>query len=156
MLTAIVSDLHLGTTSGADIALRPEVRERLAQALAGADRIVLLGDLLELRERPMAPAVLELAAPVRSTPLGQAAAGKQVVIVPGNHDHELVAPALEAARLDDAGSAGAGGQLLARHRRAVAARRRPHVRAPRWCWPTPACGCATTCTPPTATTSTCT
>ena len=62
MLTAIVSDLHLGTTSGADIALRPAVRERLAQALAEADRVVLLGDLLELRERPVA-GVLELAAP---------------------------------------------------------------------------------------------
>ena len=32
--------------------------------------------------------------------LGDGSAGQQVVMVPGNHDHELVAPALEAARLD--------------------------------------------------------
>ncbi len=101
MLTAIVSDLHLGMTAGTDIALRPAVRERLAQALEGADRIVLLGDLLELRERPMA-GVLEMAAPALDA-IGQAAAGKQVLIVPGNHDHELIAPALDAARIDDPG-----------------------------------------------------
>ena len=34
MLTAIVSDLHLGTTSGADVARRPEVRARLMEAIA--------------------------------------------------------------------------------------------------------------------------
>ncbi len=101
MLTAIVSDLHLGMTAGTDIALRPAVRERLAQALEGADRIVLLGDLLELRERPMA-GVLEMAAPALDA-IGEAAAGKQVLIVPGNHDHELIAPALDAARIDDSG-----------------------------------------------------
>lgn len=52
MRTAIVSDLHLGTTSGADVARRPDVFERLAAALSEADRVVVLGDLLELRERP--------------------------------------------------------------------------------------------------------
>ncbi len=101
VLTAIVSDLHLGTSSGADIALRPRVRDRLVEGVAAADRVVLLGDLLELRERP-APAVLELAAPFLDA-LAAAVDGKQVVIAPGNHDHELVAPALEAARLDGAG-----------------------------------------------------
>lgn len=97
MLTAIVSDLHLGTTSGADIALRPEVRTRLMDAIAPADRIVVLGDLLEMREQP-AVAVLAAAAPVLDA-LGEVTAGKQLVIVPGNHDHELVGPALDHARL---------------------------------------------------------
>ena len=38
MLTAIVSDLHLGTNSGEDIARRADVRERLLGALAEALR----------------------------------------------------------------------------------------------------------------------
>lgn len=98
MLTAIVSDLHLGTRSGADITRKPEVREKMLAALAEADRVVLLGDLLELREAA-AFAVLELAEPFLAA-LGEACAGKEVVIVPGNHDYELIAPALEEARLD--------------------------------------------------------
>ena len=97
MLTAIVSDLHLGTTSGADIARQPEIRARLLDAIGAADRVVLLGDLLEMREQ-RAVAVLEAARPFLDD-LGEATAGGQVVIVPGNHDHELVGPALERARL---------------------------------------------------------
>jgi predicted phosphodiesterase len=99
--TAIVSDLHLGTASGMDVARRPEARSRLVEVAARADRLVLLGDLLELRERPTT-AVLEDVAPLLRE-LGEATAGKQVVIVPGNHDHQLVAPALERARLADDG-----------------------------------------------------
>ncbi len=95
--TAIVSDLHLGTASGVDLARRPEPLARLLELAAEADRLVLLGDLLELRERPVA-AVLEDVAPVLRR-LGGATAGKPVVVVPGNHDYQLVAPALERARL---------------------------------------------------------
>ena len=102
MATAIISDLHLGTVSGGDITRRPEVRERLLEALAPADRVVLLGDALELRERPTTE-VLKLARPLLEG-LGEVTEGKQLVVVPGNHDHELVAPALEAARLDGAKS----------------------------------------------------
>ncbi|CAN5542087.1 hypothetical protein BH20ACT19_BH20ACT19_13000 [soil metagenome] len=98
MRTAIVSDLHLGTTSDADVASRPAVRERLLDALADADRVVLLGDVLELRERRVGEA-LELARPFLAA-LGEATAGKQVTIVPGNHDYELIAGALDHARLD--------------------------------------------------------
>ncbi len=101
MLTAILSDLHLGTTSGADVARRPAVFERLAAALSEADRVVVLGDLVELRERPAAE-VLELAGPCLEA-IGRATAGKQVVLVPGNHDHQLVSPALERARLNGDG-----------------------------------------------------
>jgi UDP-2,3-diacylglucosamine pyrophosphatase LpxH len=100
VLTAIVSDLHLGTTSSADIARGAEVHERMLEALAEADRVVLLGDLLELREA--APSeVLKSAGPFLSA-LGAACPGKPVVIVPGNHDHELIAPALNDARLRSA------------------------------------------------------
>ncbi|MEX1142755.1 MAG: metallophosphoesterase [Thermoleophilaceae bacterium] len=96
--TAIVSDLHLGATSGVDVARREEPLARLLETVASADRVVFLGDLLELRERPAA-AVLEDVAPVLRR-IGEAAAGRQVVVVPGNHDHQLVAPALERARLN--------------------------------------------------------
>jgi predicted phosphodiesterase len=101
VLTAIVSDLHLGTASGADLARRPEVLERLVEAVRQADRVVVLGDLLELRERPVRD-VLESAAPVLRA-LGDATAGRRLVMVPGNHDHQLVSPALERARLEGAG-----------------------------------------------------
>ena len=102
MKTAIVSDLHVGTISGGDVTRRPEVRARLLEALVAADRVVLLGDALELRERPAAE-VLEVVRPLLEG-LGEVTEGKELVIVPGNHDHELVAPALEAARLDGATS----------------------------------------------------
>lgn len=96
--TAVISDLHLGAVSEADVARRPEAIERLAAALAGADRVVVLGDLLELRER-RADEVLELAAPVLAA-IGEAVSGREIVLAPGNHDYELVSPALEGARLD--------------------------------------------------------
>jgi len=95
--TAIVSDLHLGTVSEADLARRPRVLERLLEVAEQADRLVVLGDLIELRERP-ATAVLDDIAPVLGA-IGDATAGKPVVLVPGNHDHQLVAPALERERL---------------------------------------------------------
>jgi predicted phosphodiesterase len=99
--TAIISDLHLGTVGEVDVARRPEALERLEAALARADRVVALGDLVELRER-RAEDALEAAAPVLEG-IGRATAGKQLVVVPGNHDYELVAPALERARLDGDG-----------------------------------------------------
>jgi predicted phosphodiesterase len=95
--TAIVSDLHLGTVSGEDLARRDEPLSRLLEVMADADRVVLLGDLLELRERPTAAVLADVAPVLRK--LGDATAGKPVVLVPGNHDHRLVGPAIERARL---------------------------------------------------------
>jgi predicted phosphodiesterase len=106
--TAIVSDLHLGTVSGADVARRPQVLERLLAVADEADRLVMLGDLLELRERP-ATAVLDDVAPVLAA-IGDVTAGKPVVLVPGNHDHQLVAPALERERLAGVGPLVAAGE----------------------------------------------
>jgi UDP-2,3-diacylglucosamine pyrophosphatase LpxH len=99
--TAIVSDLHLGTVTGADLARRPRALDRLLDVAERADRLVVLGDLVELRERP-STAVLDDVAPVL-TALGAVTAGKPVVLVPGNHDHQLVTPALERARLAGVG-----------------------------------------------------
>jgi predicted phosphodiesterase len=100
MRTAVVSDLHLGALGGDDVARDPATRERLLEAVAGCDRVVLLGDLLELRERRLADS-LEVVRPFFAA-LGAALAGRRLVIVPGNHDHALAAPWLERLRLDGA------------------------------------------------------
>ena len=100
MRTAIVSDLHLGLGSGADLLRRERFRQLLLEPLAGADRLILLGDVLELRDRPLAE-VLEGSAPVLAA-LGEAVAGRELVIVPGNHDHHLIEPWLEGRALTGA------------------------------------------------------
>ena len=98
MRTAVISDLHLGALAGADVAARPGARERLSEALSAAGRVIVLGDLLELRER----CVAESLAYVRPffEVVGRALAGRQVVLVPGNHDHALADPWLSRVRLD--------------------------------------------------------
>jgi hypothetical protein len=101
MRTAVVSDLHLGSLAGADVARDGEEREALVEAVRGADRVILLGDVVELRERPLADS-LEVARPVFEQ-LGRALAGRPVVLVPGNHDHALAEPWLERLRLDARG-----------------------------------------------------
>ena len=101
MKTAIVSDLHLGSAFGEDLLRDAEIRRVLLDELASAERVVLLGDVLELRETPLATA-LESARPFLEE-LGEAMRGRPVVFVPGNHDHRLAEPLLEqhalAARL---------------------------------------------------------
>ena len=98
MRTAVVSDLHLGGLADADVARAGEPLEALVAAVADADRLVLLGDVVELRERPLAEA-LEVSRPAIEA-LGRALAGRGVVIVPGNHDHALSEPWLARLRLD--------------------------------------------------------
>ena len=97
MRTAVVSDLHLGGLSGADVARSGRPLDALAESVSDADRLILLGDIVELRERPLAQA-LEVARPVLER-LGRAMAGRPVVIVPGNHDHALAEPWLARLRL---------------------------------------------------------
>jgi UDP-2,3-diacylglucosamine pyrophosphatase LpxH len=93
--TAIVSDLHLGLASGSDLLRHAPVFDALAGALADVDEVVLLGDLVELRERPVG-AVLADVRPVLAR-LGEACDGKRITIVPGNHDHYLARTLLDAA-----------------------------------------------------------
>jgi predicted phosphodiesterase len=97
MPTAVLSDLHLGALNRADMLRRPDALERLGAALARADRVVFLGDTLELRERPLAE-LLAVARPVFER-LAPALAGKPVTLVPGNHDHQLGEPWLARLRL---------------------------------------------------------
>ncbi len=88
MRTLVVSDLHLGSASGADVLRRPGPRAVLLDALHDVDRLVLLGDVLELRHGPRRDA-LAAARPFFEE-LGRAFAGREVVVVAGNHDHALV------------------------------------------------------------------
>lgn len=83
----MISDLHLGARTGTDLLGRPEVRSRLIDRLEDADEVVLLGDSIELRDRPLAEA-LSVATPFFEE-LGEALAGRRVTLVPGNHDHQL-------------------------------------------------------------------
>ncbi len=90
MRTLIVSDLHVALHTRADVLRRPAGLEALLGALDGVDRLVLLGDAIELRSEPVARA-LAVAEPVFAA-LGRALDGRGVVLVPGNHDHALIAP----------------------------------------------------------------
>jgi hypothetical protein len=91
--TLIVSDLHLGSSSHADLLRRSELREPLLDALQDVERLVLLGDVLELRHGPRREA-LAAARPLFED-LGRVFAGCEIVVVGGNHDHALVEPWLE-------------------------------------------------------------
>jgi hypothetical protein len=100
MKTAIISDLHLGVSSGGDVLRDPEIRAILLEELRGAERLVLLGDIVELRERPLG-AALEHALPF-FTELGAAVGDIEVVLTPGNHDSRLAEPLLDRLSLEDA------------------------------------------------------
>ncbi|HEY8465479.1 MAG TPA: metallophosphoesterase [Solirubrobacterales bacterium] len=95
MRTAIVSDLHLGAGNDSDLLRRPDARRALVQAVRGCDRLVLLGDVIELRDRPLAEAVQLAAGPLREL----AGAVGELIVVPGNHDHRLVSGWLEQRAL---------------------------------------------------------
>ncbi len=90
MSTLIISDLHLGSVSGSDLLRRPELRAPLLDALADVDRVVLLGDVLELRHGPPRDA-LAAARPFFED-LAGALDGRELIITAGNHDHALVEP----------------------------------------------------------------
>ncbi len=98
--TLVISDLHLGAGSpirgqaGADVLRRPGPRQALIEALHDVERLVLLGDVLELRHGPRRDA-LAAARPFFEE-LGKAFAGREIVVVAGNHDHALVESWLRA------------------------------------------------------------
>jgi predicted phosphodiesterase len=98
MLTAVVSDLHLGKAAGHDLLGGQAARSRLFERIAEADRLVLLGDVVELREGPIAQAMAD-ARPFFEE-LGGVFAGKPIVLVGGNHDYQLAAALLERTALD--------------------------------------------------------
>jgi hypothetical protein len=93
--TLVISDLHIGAASGKDLLRRPELRAPLIEALAGVERLVILGDGLELREAPHRDAA-ELAAPFFAA-VGEALGSEgELLMLAGNHDHGLVAGWIDA------------------------------------------------------------
>jgi hypothetical protein len=98
MRTVIVSDLHLGAGTDVDLLRAPALRDVLMEEITGADRLILLGDVVELRERPLAES-FDLAEPFFSA-LAEAVPDTELVIVPGNHDHHVLEDWLARRRLD--------------------------------------------------------
>jgi hypothetical protein len=95
--TAIVSDLHLGASSREDVLRDAAARRLLLEEIGDADRVVLLGDVVELRDLPVG-ASLQAARPFFEE-LGEALGEREVLLVPGNHDHRLAEPLLDGLSL---------------------------------------------------------
>ncbi|TMK41446.1 MAG: hypothetical protein E6G56_04325 [Actinobacteria bacterium] len=91
MRTLVVSDLHLGNRLGRDVLRRAPGRDALLRALDDVDRLVLLGDIVELLEerRPQAMAVAE---PVLRAIGARLGPSREAIVVPGNHDRAFVRP----------------------------------------------------------------
>ena len=89
MRTLVVSDLHLGARRRNDVLKRTEPLRRLLAALHDIDRLVLLGDVVELAEGRLEPA-LQTSAPVLGALGERLGSAREVIIVPGNHDRRLV------------------------------------------------------------------
>ena len=106
MTTAVLSDPHLGARSS--LLADAGTLAQLTAVLAGVDRLVLLGDTLDLRHAP-APAVVEAGRPVLDE---LRAAVPELILVPGNHDHRLAGPILDARGTLEVEQVAAGGPLL--------------------------------------------
>ena len=91
MRTLVISDTHIGSRRPVDILRRPEPLAALCEALADIDRLVLLGDLLELRHGPLYDALGD-AKPIVEAIGAALPKGSEVVIAAGNHDSALVSP----------------------------------------------------------------
>jgi len=93
--TLVISDLHLGAPRGSDLLRLPAPRAALLAALAGIERLVILGDLLELRETAERDAAAFAAPLLRE--LGETLGRDgELVIVAGNHDHALAGGWIDA------------------------------------------------------------
>jgi hypothetical protein len=95
--TLVVSDLHLGSVLGRDVLRRPAALDALTAAVSGVDRLVLLGDTVEMLEGRPRRALEQARAPLGAlaSALGR---GGEILVIPGNHDHALVRPYLRERR----------------------------------------------------------
>jgi hypothetical protein len=96
--TAVISDLHVGAVSKRSVATDPAPLNALRERLADVEHLVLLGDVLELREAPIGRVMADAEPLFRA--LGETIGDGRVTIVPGNHDHQLAAPVTHRRRLD--------------------------------------------------------
>lgn len=91
----VISDLHIGGPRGKDLLRRPELRAPLIELLRDSNRLVILGDGLELRHAAHRDAA-ELARPFLEEVGAALGSDGEVLIVGGNHDHGLVAGWIDA------------------------------------------------------------
>ncbi len=89
MRTLVISDLHLGQQGGVSVLTRPGPLELLLEALDGYERLVLLGDAVEAEQAHVSQS-LPVAGPVLRALAQRLGPSKQLVLVPGNHDHGLI------------------------------------------------------------------
>ncbi len=94
MSTLVVSDLHLGSRLRHDVLTQPEPLHRLLGALEGIERLVLLGDVVELLEQ-RAERAMDIAEPILRLIGATLGVDGEVIFVPGNHDRPLVAGWIE-------------------------------------------------------------
>jgi hypothetical protein len=95
MRTLVISDLHLGKAERTDLLRRADLREPLLEAVRDVDRVVILGDGLELREAAHRDAVESAGAFFGA--LGAALGpDKPLLVLAGNHDHGLAAGWIDA------------------------------------------------------------
>jgi UDP-2,3-diacylglucosamine pyrophosphatase LpxH len=87
--TLVVSDLHLGARLQHDVLSRPKPVVHLLDALEGVQRLVLLGDIVELMQRRPQRA-MSIAEPVLRALGERLGPDGEAIIVPGNHDAALV------------------------------------------------------------------
>jgi len=95
----VVSDLHLGANTEVDLLRSPgPAQDALFGALDGVGRLVLAGDLLELRHAPPR-VILQRARPFLERLGAELGGDREVLLLAGNHDHRIVRPWLDAVRL---------------------------------------------------------
>jgi hypothetical protein len=87
--TLVLSDLHLGSRLRHDVLTQPEPLRRLLEALEGVERLVLLGDVVELLEK-RADRAMDVAEPILRRIGRTLGVDRDVIFVPGNHDRSLV------------------------------------------------------------------
>src|SRR3954447_20122742 len=95
MRTLVISDLHLGRTEHSDLLRRPDLREPLLEAIADVDRLVILGDGLELREAAHRDAI-EVAGPFFAAVGRRLGRDKELIVLAGNHDYGIAAGWIDA------------------------------------------------------------
>jgi hypothetical protein len=95
MRTLVISDLHLGKTEGTDLLRRADLRAPLLEAVRDVDRLVILGDGLELREAAHRDAV-EIATPFFAELGAALGPDKELILLAGNHDHGIAAGWIDA------------------------------------------------------------
>ena len=95
MRTLVISDLHLGRAGRTDLLRRADLREPLLEALADVDRLVILGDGLELREAAHRDAV-DVAGAFFAAVGEVLGPDKPLILLAGNHDHGIAAGWIDA------------------------------------------------------------